>query len=157
MAFPAWARPVEEVLRHHGVGSVEQGLRGESLEALRQKYGYNELEKTPATPLWKLILEQFNDTLVKVPPPPPAAATCRAAADAGAVHSSVRMLRPPAAHMHAGAAQPAALWTGRTPAAPAPPRCRFCCWRPPCRLGWHWWRTTPRSRACAPSWSRSSL
>lgn len=73
--FPAWSREVPEVLQHHGVASVERGLPTASLEALREKYGYNELQKTPATPLWKLILEQFNDTLVKVPPT--AAAACR--------------------------------------------------------------------------------
>jgi hypothetical protein len=32
----------------------------------RAKYGFNELEKAPGTPLWKLILQQFDDTLVKV-------------------------------------------------------------------------------------------
>ena len=76
MVFPAWSREVGDVLAHHGVASVEQGLPSASLEEKREKYGFNELQKTPATPLWQLILEQFNDTLVKVP----AAAAAAAAA-----------------------------------------------------------------------------
>lgn len=66
MVFPAWSREVGDVLAHHGVASVEQGLPSASLEEKREKYGFNELQKTPATPLWQLILEQFNDTLVKI-------------------------------------------------------------------------------------------
>lgn len=66
MTLPAWALPIDAVLRHHGVDDVKQGLSSKLVEARRQQYGYNELQKGPATPLWKLILEQFNDTLVKV-------------------------------------------------------------------------------------------
>ncbi len=63
--LPAWALPVEDVLQHHGV-DASKGLSSKDVEARRQQYGYNELRKEPGTPLWKLILEQFNDTLVKV-------------------------------------------------------------------------------------------
>ena len=32
----------------------------------RARYGPNELEKEEGTPLWKLVLEQFDDLLVKI-------------------------------------------------------------------------------------------
>ena len=35
------------------------------VENRRKSYGFNELEKAPPTPMWKLILAQFDDTLVK--------------------------------------------------------------------------------------------
>lgn len=89
MVVPAWALPVDECLRRHGTSSLAAGLTSEEVEARRQKCGFNELQKAPATPLWKLVLEQFNDTLVKVrragpsnrrwlaaAPPPPAGAAC---------------------------------------------------------------------------------
>ena len=63
--YPAWAVPVEEVVKHHRT-SLTQGLRSADVEARRAKAGYNELAKAPGKPLWKLILEQFDDTLVKV-------------------------------------------------------------------------------------------
>lgn len=63
--FPAWSVSAEEALQHHGV-QLASGLSSSEVEARRSKYGFNELEKAPGTPLWKLILEQFDDTLVKV-------------------------------------------------------------------------------------------
>ena len=42
------------------------GLTSTQVEAKRAEYGYNELDKEDATPLWKLVLEQFDDTLVKI-------------------------------------------------------------------------------------------
>lgn len=63
--FPAWSVPSEEVLQHHSV-ELTSGLSSKEVEARRERYGYNELTKSPGTPLWKLILEQFDDTLVKV-------------------------------------------------------------------------------------------
>ncbi|KAI3437882.1 hypothetical protein D9Q98_000327 [Chlorella vulgaris] len=63
--FPAWSVSAEEALQHHGV-QLASGLSSSEVEARRSKYGFNELEKAPGTPLWKLILEQFDDTLVKI-------------------------------------------------------------------------------------------
>lgn len=64
-AFPAWARPVEDVLKFHSV-DVARGLKGEEVERRLREQGYNELQKEPKTPLWKLVLDQFDDMLVKV-------------------------------------------------------------------------------------------
>ena len=46
--------------------ALSTGLRSDQVERRRAKYGLNELEKPPSTPIWKLVLEQFDDTLVKV-------------------------------------------------------------------------------------------
>lgn len=43
-----------------------KGLTSAQVEAKRTEYGWNELDKENATPLWKLVLEQFDDTLVKI-------------------------------------------------------------------------------------------
>lgn len=67
MDFPAWAKTVPEVLAHVEV-APESGLTAEEVEIRRARHGYNELEKQASTPLWKLILSQFDDMLVKVQP-----------------------------------------------------------------------------------------
>lgn len=64
-AYPAWAEPVDAVAKHHGV-DLERGLTAVQVKAYRQRHGFNELEKQPGKPLWKLVLEQFDDMLVKV-------------------------------------------------------------------------------------------
>ena len=38
----------------------------DEVEKKREEYGWNELDKEEGTPLWKLVLEQFDDTLVKI-------------------------------------------------------------------------------------------
>ena len=63
--FPAWVRSPEQTAAHYGV-SLEVGLTSEQVEEARSTYGWNELEKAPGKPLWKLVLEQFDDMLVKV-------------------------------------------------------------------------------------------
>ncbi len=65
MEYPAWAHSTDEVLQHHGV-DASTGLTNAQVLAQRERYGYNELEKEPAKALWKLVLEQFDDMLVKV-------------------------------------------------------------------------------------------
>lgn len=62
--FP-WAKPTKQVLTELKVDAT-QGVGDTSLFERRAHYGFNELEKQPGTSVWKLILEQFNDTLVKV-------------------------------------------------------------------------------------------
>lgn len=46
--------------------SLETGLSAAEVEKRRQQYGFNELAKEPGKPLWKLVLEQFDDMLVKI-------------------------------------------------------------------------------------------
>jgi Ca2+-transporting ATPase len=62
---PAWSKTVEECLQEYDV-SLEKGLSSHEVEKRRQTYGWNELQKEKGTPLWKLVLEQFDDTLVKI-------------------------------------------------------------------------------------------
>ncbi len=63
--FPAWASPVEKVASHHGV-DLQEGLTETQVQTQRRRYGFNELVKQPGKPLWRLVLEQFDDMLVKV-------------------------------------------------------------------------------------------
>jgi magnesium-transporting ATPase (P-type) len=60
-----WCKPVTQVLSELHV-DAGVGLSSEEVERRRQQFGTNELTKDPPTPLWKLIAEQFDDTLVKV-------------------------------------------------------------------------------------------
>lgn len=61
----AHARDVEEVLSHFSV-ELSIGLSGHQVEAARARYGRNSLPPDQGTPLWKLILKQFDDLLVKI-------------------------------------------------------------------------------------------
>ena len=49
---------------HFGT-SLAKGLTTSQVTAARARYGYNELDKEASKPLWKLVLEQFDDPLVK--------------------------------------------------------------------------------------------
>ena len=55
-----------EVVAAHHKTSVKVGLDAKQVEAAREQYGWNELPPEAAKPLWKLVLEQFDDNLVKV-------------------------------------------------------------------------------------------
>eukprot|EP00882_Tetradesmus_deserticola_P023328 GHRQ01025383.1.p1 GENE.GHRQ01025383.1~~GHRQ01025383.1.p1 ORF type:complete len:162 (+),score=44.19 GHRQ01025383.1:269-754(+) len=46
--------------------SLSHGLSREEVDRRREQYGTNELQKEPGTPLWKLVLSQFDDMLVKI-------------------------------------------------------------------------------------------
>lgn len=65
MAFSAWAATVQQTIEYHEVNSA-LGLSREQVQARRNIHGYNELEKLPGTPLWQLVLSQFDDMLVKI-------------------------------------------------------------------------------------------
>ena len=56
---------MDEVVSHYQV-DVDGGLTEEQVRSSRELHGWNELEKQPGKPMWKLILEQFDDMLVKV-------------------------------------------------------------------------------------------
>ncbi|EOD08753.1 hypothetical protein EMIHUDRAFT_258138 [Emiliania huxleyi CCMP1516] len=53
-----WAYPTEQALG--------QGLADAEVELKRAEFGTNELDKDEGTPLWKLVLQQFDDLLVKI-------------------------------------------------------------------------------------------
>jgi Ca2+-transporting ATPase len=61
----AWALSPEQVAAELGT-DVTSGLTSAQVAQLKAKYGSNELAKAPGKPLWKLVLEQFDDMLVKV-------------------------------------------------------------------------------------------
>ncbi|XP_019425650.1 PREDICTED: calcium-transporting ATPase 1, endoplasmic reticulum-type-like isoform X2 [Lupinus angustifolius] len=63
--FKAWAKDVAECEEHFKV-SVKTGLSSEEVQNRRRIYGLNELEKHEGQSIWKLVLEQFNDTLVRI-------------------------------------------------------------------------------------------
>ncbi|OMO67622.1 Cation-transporting P-type ATPase [Corchorus capsularis] len=63
--FPAWARDVKQCEEKYQVNQ-ETGLLSAEVEKRRQIYGLNELEKHEGTSIIKLILDQFNDTLVRI-------------------------------------------------------------------------------------------
>jgi len=54
-----------ELYEHLGV-DPSKGLASAQVESKREEHGWNELDKEDPTPLWKLVLEQFDDTLVKI-------------------------------------------------------------------------------------------
>ena len=64
--YPAWSRSVSEVLEHHGLENLEHGLAPADVAERQRRFGRNELTKDPPEPLWRLVLKQFDDTLVKV-------------------------------------------------------------------------------------------
>lgn len=61
----AHMKSTEEVLEYFQV-SVNDGLGAANVEKGREKFGLNELPPEDGKPMWKLILEQFDDLLVKI-------------------------------------------------------------------------------------------
>ncbi|EFO86897.1 CRE-SCA-1 protein [Caenorhabditis remanei] len=60
----AHSKDAEEVCKFFGTGP--EGLSEQQVETLRKKYGENELPAEEGKSLWELILEQFDDLLVKI-------------------------------------------------------------------------------------------
>ncbi|XXG81042.1 hypothetical protein AAC387_Pa09g1771 [Persea americana] len=65
MIFPAWARDVPECLARYEVDQ-ESGLRSEEVDRRQEIFGWNELEKHEGPSIFRLVLDQFNDTLVRI-------------------------------------------------------------------------------------------
>nr|AML22896.1 sarcoplasmic/endoplasmic reticulum Ca2+-ATPase [Tridacna squamosa] len=61
----AHCKTVEEVCGYFGCDE-EAGLTDDQVKRSREKYGPNELPAEEGKPLWELILEQFDDLLVKI-------------------------------------------------------------------------------------------
>lgn len=64
-SFKPWSKDVKECEEKYGV-SRDFGLSSEEIEKKIQIYGLNELEKHDGPSIWKLVLDQFNDTLVRI-------------------------------------------------------------------------------------------
>lgn len=60
-----WTLTAQQVVAQQQT-SLDTGLTAAQVQKRREQYGYNELDKEPGKPLWKLVLEQFDDMLVKV-------------------------------------------------------------------------------------------
>lgn len=61
----SWCYKPEQVLHFFRV-KEERGLSHQQVQESRSFYGANLIPKEEATPLWKLILEQFKDRLVLI-------------------------------------------------------------------------------------------
>ncbi|KAF7258003.1 hypothetical protein EG68_06796 [Paragonimus skrjabini miyazakii] len=61
----AHALTVADVLTAYNTDG-DTGLSEKKVAASLEKYGYNELPPEDSKPLWKLVLEQFDDLLVKI-------------------------------------------------------------------------------------------
>lgn len=61
----AWTKSSDEVLKYFDV-QEDVGLSDSQVKRNQEKYGPNELPAEEGKPLWKLILEQFDDLLVKI-------------------------------------------------------------------------------------------
>jgi P-type Ca2+ transporter type 2A len=61
----SWTREKEEVCKYFSVDE-ERGYSDDQVRRAQEKYGPNELPAEEGKPLWKLILEQFDDLLVKI-------------------------------------------------------------------------------------------
>jgi len=60
-----WAREVEVVEKELGT-SVQKGLSEKDVKEKRETFGFNELPKEDGTSFWEMVLEQFDDPLVKI-------------------------------------------------------------------------------------------
>lgn len=63
--FPAWSWSVDECLKAYKV-KLDKGLSSYDVEKQRQVHGWNELTKEKGKPLWQLVIQQFDDMLVKI-------------------------------------------------------------------------------------------
>jgi magnesium-transporting ATPase (P-type) len=61
-----WTLSAADAAKALGVADVAKGLSSADVERRRAAVGPNELSREPSTPLWKLVLAQFDDMLVKV-------------------------------------------------------------------------------------------
>ncbi|VDM23114.1 unnamed protein product [Hydatigera taeniaeformis] len=61
----AHCRKIEDVLAFFNVDE-ETGLSDEQVKRQTEKYGLNELPAEEAKSIWELIVEQFDDLLVKI-------------------------------------------------------------------------------------------
>ncbi|VDQ02572.1 unnamed protein product [Trichobilharzia regenti] len=65
MLEDSYSRTVGDVLEHFNT-NIDTGLTKKQIDASLEEYGYNELPPEENKPLWRLVLEQFDDLLVKI-------------------------------------------------------------------------------------------
>ena len=63
--YPAHKYSIDQCLSHFR-SNINSGLSEKEANQALQYYGPNELEKEKPTPMWKLVLEQFDDYLIKI-------------------------------------------------------------------------------------------
>ncbi|KAL0464949.1 UNVERIFIED_CONTAM: Calcium-transporting ATPase, endoplasmic reticulum-type [Sesamum latifolium] len=63
--FKAWSWSIEQCLREYKV-KLDKGLSSFEVEKRRETFGWNQLQKEKGKPLWRLVLEQFDDMLVQI-------------------------------------------------------------------------------------------
>ena len=63
--MPATHITVEALIKEQGT-NLKKGLSSAEVKKRQEEYGRNELEQEEPTPLWKLVLEQFEDSLVQI-------------------------------------------------------------------------------------------
>ena len=63
--FPSQSRSVDECISHYET-SLESGLSEKEAFQRLDVCGLNELTKEKPTPMWRLVLEQFDDYLIKI-------------------------------------------------------------------------------------------
>lgn len=63
--FPSQSRSVDECISHYET-SMESGLSEKEAFQRLDVCGLNELAKEKPTPMWRLVLEQFDDYLIKI-------------------------------------------------------------------------------------------
>ncbi|THD18477.1 Calcium-transporting ATPase [Fasciola hepatica] len=61
----AYSRTAGDILKFYST-SEENGLSDKQVGVLLKEYGYNELPPEESKPLWRLVLEQFDELLVKI-------------------------------------------------------------------------------------------
>ncbi|CAI5508043.1 unnamed protein product [Closterium sp. Naga37s-1] len=64
-SFPAWYFSSRHVAAHYFV-NLDTGLSESDVARRRAAHGWNELDRPAGTPFWDLVLDQLNDTLVRI-------------------------------------------------------------------------------------------
>ncbi|CAA2982415.1 calcium-transporting ATPase 4, endoplasmic reticulum-type-like [Olea europaea subsp. europaea] len=63
--YAPWSKDLGECEEKYQV-RLDRGLSSADVEERRLSYGFNELEKHEGTSIFRLVLDQFNDTLVRI-------------------------------------------------------------------------------------------
>ena len=65
--FPAWDRYEKDCAQEFEVEiDIRRRMSSEDVKRQLKKWGWNELENHPGPSVWKLILDQFIDMLVRI-------------------------------------------------------------------------------------------